>query len=176
MMETDCRKLQRALAYRHIIVDTNVLIEGLGVEKQESAFEHLFSFLEKHHCTPVLFPLVKFEFFRNFYQEATQRRAEEFLRYFHFVDIPEHFMEGVSLEDATALARLYAARGMHGIGLVDCVLGAMLRQRKKDLLLLTRNHKDFPMTFFERVGTWAIGRERDLIALGFYRAKNGAPC
>ena len=70
---------------------------------------------------------------------------------------------------ALQISHIYQRHKRKSPGLVDCVLTALLQQYPNDLLLVTRNHCDFPVLLLDRVFVTSIDVGGDVLAIAFYR-------
>ncbi len=162
-------ELKKKLSHKHLVVDTNLLLEA---EKSPEYFSELFSFILEAQCIPILTRFTEFEFMRNSFQKEVQQKQRAFLDAFGFMLYPLAIQPDALFEEAVKIANHYQARKFKDTSLVDCCLGALLRLKRSDLLLITRNHKDFPETLFERHFVWNVGFERDVLAFGIYQARD----
>ena len=160
-------ELKSLLSHRHVLVDSNFLLEA---NKSPEDFKEIFDIFISADCIPMLTRFTEFEFLRCSYQQEVIVRQREFLKAWGFLTHPLAMQPDRLSEEALEIANYYQARGIKTPSLTDCFLAALLRQ-KKDLFLITRNHKDFPLELFHRLYVWNVDRERDVLAFGLYQAR-----
>lgn len=151
-------KLQR----KHLLLDTNFLLEAA---KSPDIFFSIFQEFGDLRCQPITFPLIDFEFLRTAFQEDLRLEKQKLLQSLHCISLP---IRPDIFNVALAFGHYYAAH-RESPSLTDCFIAAMLKQHANDLILVTRNHKDFPAPLFVREGTFVIERPKDVLAFGLYR-------
>ncbi|MBU3942751.1 hypothetical protein KKA24_02080, partial [Patescibacteria group bacterium] len=75
------------------------------------------------------------------------------------------------LKEALKLAKVYSHQGIQKgkISLVDCCIGALLKQYGKKLFLATLNHSDFPISLFDREYILPVDAGNNVLPVAFYR-------
>lgn len=157
-------ELKRLLSRKHILLDTNVIIDAY---QSPIAFQELFQHFEQAPCALTISWQVRFELFRKAYDQNYRDRLQEFIDSLGIFILPSG-MEKDFYPDALAIANVYAKKSIKAPSFVDCMIAAHIKRHASDLFLLTRNHSDFPLFLFDRKATWAIDNDKDVIALGLY--------
>jgi len=158
-------KFRKLIQDQYIVLDTNILIKALG---NLEPFKELFQFLRNSNCDRVNFELVNFEFTRNDFLPELKKIKEEFISKINFTNLP---YTPDLLKQAIKIARVYSHQGIQKgqISLVDCCIGALLKQYNKKLFLATLNHSDFPTALFDREYIWPIDAKNNIFTVAFYR-------
>lgn len=158
-------ELGKILNNKFVVFDTNILIEST---LHMDAFKDLLSFLDNNNCNTVHFELTKFEFTRNAYKEKERQEKENFFDKLNSSPMP--FSDQI-MKDALEISRIYAHQKVQKgqISLVDCCIAAYLKQYEDKLFLLTANHKDFPISLFDRISIYPIDKGNDVLAPAFYK-------
>lgn len=156
-------ELTQRIKGKHILLDTGVIIRAFEFFQK---FEDFFRLLGSTNCIPVYFPLIEFEFIRGAHILEHRQKREEFLKSVSGVNMP--FRTEQIMSDAIRIANCYAARKINNPSVVDCCIAAYIKQFSANLLLVTLNHKDFPLFLFDRIFIYPIDTETDIFPLAFY--------
>lgn len=172
-MKEDLRFLARA----NIILDANVLIDGIKFFDESSNF---FEAVQVNNCCPLIDSVVEFEFFRG------ARNAKEeslFLAFIAKVFGVEPFRLPIPDRDTFKLAQTIAKIAFRSenkpLDFADCLIAAncvrYARPGAEKVYLATQNHADFPPAIFDRkhvvlvplpdgriktIGIYAVNEER----------------
>lgn len=161
------KKEKQMIERKHILFDTNIFIKAF---ENFDVFIGLFDYLRKQNCKIVHFPLVEFEFTRNTFLPEHIKARELFIKKIASLSLPMH---PTLIDDAMTIARAYAHKriGKGQIHLVDCCIAAYLMHYKSTLLLLTLNHKDFPVILFDRLSVFPLDdkKSNEVFAPAFYK-------
>ncbi len=163
MMQID--DFQRAIAYKHTILDSNILIKAFH---NKECFNPLFNLLKESNCSIATSDLVAFEFTRNAYEPENIGQKQKFLSDINALTLS---IRSDLLGEALKIAKMYAHQGIKDgkISLVDCCLGALLKQYGEKLFLATINHSDFPTCLFDVEYIFPIDTGKDVFLVIFYR-------
>ncbi len=158
-----------------ILLDTNILIDAIKYQEQ---FGALFSDIRKNNCSPVVEPVIEFEFYRG------ARNNKELCLFKEFIE-ETHGKEPDRLnrpnEDTFKLAQLISAIAYRtdnkALNLADCIIAAQIAKYVGNnlgrLFLATQNHSDFPPAIFDRVYTKLIELpDGKLKTIGIYAIDN----
>jgi predicted nucleic acid-binding protein len=163
----EINEFKKIITGQFVIIDTNILIEAFP---KDDYFQDFFEFLKDCNCSIVNSELVNFEFMRSGYlpEMVGPREKEKFLKKINAGDLPPKIH---LLEEALEIARVYSHQGIRKgqISLVDCCIGALLRQYGKKLFLATMNHSDFPICLFDREYIFPIDAGNNVLSVAFYR-------
>lgn len=162
-------EVKNKLRNQHVLLDSNVLIEA---KNAPDAFEEIIKIFLEAGCKPVTVPFVEFEVFRNSFQLELRKAQEEYLALWNRLKLPLGDQQKL-LDDALAIAQYYKSRSLGSPQLSDCFIAAFAKRHARDLVVMTRNHKDFPPPLFQREIIWTASMPRDLLAFGFYRFNSG---
>lgn len=149
----------------HIFLDTNVFIDAF---KNPESFHEIFVFLKKKDNVIFTINSVAIEFLRG------SRSVEEFQEKKEFmlsIMNSEIFTLTKQSEDlALELTLVYQSPGS-STAVTDFYLASMLGQFKhlKSTYLMTKNHKDFPTSIYDRCVLINIENTHDIQTFGFYR-------
>ena len=142
--------LRRELKRKHLLLDTNVLIDS--VRYLDAYSTQLFSELFAAEVTPLIDQTVKLEFLRGAQDAQEYKRYSEFLGVLLGTQRMELPVTKEILELATQIARVYGLNKLKDVKLGDCIIAAQIAQYASGIgqvYLLTRNHKDFPAILFD---------------------------
>jgi predicted nucleic acid-binding protein len=151
-----------------VVLDTNVLIKAF---ENTTCFKGFFELLKDCDCDIVDFDLINFEFTRNDFKPEIIDLKEDFLKKINAFKLQQN---GGILKEALEIAKVYSHQGIQKgqISLVDCCLGALLKQYGEKLFLATSNHSDFPLCLFDREYILPIDAGNEVISIAFYRFNN----
>jgi predicted nucleic acid-binding protein len=158
-------KLRTELEYKFILFDTNILIEA---SKHFESFEVLLIMLRESKCKVCYFPLIEFEFTRDAYLPTLNEERERFSRKIDGINLPIHPQV---FTDALEIAKVYAHQKISPkqISLVDCFIAAYMKKYSDKLFLITKDHKDFPLSIFNRLHIFAFNAGDDVLAPAIYQ-------
>jgi hypothetical protein len=116
-----------------VVLDTNVLIKAF---ENTTCFKGFFELLKDCDCDIVDFDLINFEFTRNDFKPEIIDLKEDFLKKINAFKLQQN---GGILKEALEIAKVYSHQGIQKgqISLVDCCLGALLKQYGEKLFLAT---------------------------------------
>lgn len=157
-------KLKRKTA----IIDTCVLGK-MRHNVKHPKIKALVQELQNASCTISINDFIKIEFLRDSNHQREAKTKKEFLEELcEYVSLP---IQKQVFEDAVILSSIYAARKCHGVDFVDLITSALLKSftHENGLVLMTANHKDFPLIVHDRIDVLALDLEKEVIAIGFYR-------
>jgi len=159
---------QKAITDKHIILDSNILIKAF---QNKECFKEFFIFLKKSNCSIANSELVNFEFTRNDYEPDHINQKQQFLSNINALMLT---IKSDLLEEALKIAKIYSHQGVRDgkISLVDCCLGALLKQYGEKLFLATINHSDFPTCLFDLEYIFPVDTNKDVFLVAFYRFNN----
>lgn len=158
-------ELRERLENKFILFDTNILIEA---SKHFDSFEALLILLRESKCDVCYIPLIEFEFTRDAVTTELHVERERFLEKIKGVKLPMH---SELFDDALAIARVYAHMRIppKQISLVDCCIAAYMKKYEKNLFLVTKNHRDFPIEVFNRIFIYPIEVGSDVSTAAIYQ-------
>lgn len=155
---------------QYILLDTCILAEIYKYSKTKyfRLFEDLGIFLRNANCKAVINEFVRFEFFRGCKTLEHIRQKRYFLQVWSAVTLP---VNNQILIDAITIANIYAHKNIHAtqVSLVDCHISSYLKNYQNNLVLLTLNHKDFPLLLHDRIGIYLIDTDIEILTFGFYK-------
>ncbi len=133
---------------KHILLDTCFFCDCLlSVERNEEEFIELVKkFKERNNILVTIYP-VALEFFRGSDLLSDFRKKKKF--YDNLIDTTLHIDQNI-LNEAYTLTMLYRNKSKD-VSPTDLMLGATLKKYSHaGILLLTRDHSDFPVKIFDR--------------------------
>ena len=143
-----------------LLVDTNFFIDSFSTPEN---FVKFISTLKQNGVEIVSTPFTKYEFLKSRTIDVVRRKEKFF-----------HELVGTILEfdintekQMIELIEEYK-QYMEVVSVADLILGCLLKRYKRNLYLLTRDHKDFPTTIFERRHVFNIDGIRDIKTYGVY--------
>lgn len=161
------------LSHSHIIIDTNFLIDAsISMVRvgEESPYREMIQELKSKNCVFVTFFPVELEFYKGSDLLRDRYRKEDFFR--DTVDVLLPVDESL-LSEARTMTMVYRSAGSR-LSITDYVLAAGLMKYGKgssNVLLLTKDHGDFPLSIFDRFSVIPLQHETagvDLYALFTY--------
>ena len=159
------KEFKEVIKNQFVLLDANILIKAF---ENTSYFKGFLEFLVNSNCDIVDFDFVNFEFTRNDYKPEIIKLKEEFLNKMNAINF-SHSPD--LLKKALSIAKVYSHQGIQKgqISLVDCFIGALLKQYGKKLFLATLNHPDFPIALFDREYIFPIDSGNNVLPVAFYR-------
>lgn len=157
--------LKKKLTGKHLLFDTNVLLEA---SKKLEAFSDFLDLIEELNCKPVYNSFIRFELLNRIYQPELRKQMAQFLKELDLFCLPLTPLDS-HVELALRIAGEHAARGMAGIGIVDSTSIALLQKHPQDLVLVTRNIKDFTPKLLNRFFSLPIDIGSDVLTFSFYQ-------
>lgn len=158
------QRLRPNIQLKHLLVDTNFLID---VYKNPTVFEEILSFfLEEKIVLATIFPVVA-EFLRGISILKDYRKKKEYLDSIIQITLPI----GPKIQEDILRGIIPAYREKGGLlSITDFLLaGVLMYYKNSPLILLTRNHRDFPTTIFDRIDVLPVEYEYEIQTFGFYR-------
>lgn len=164
-MSADFQLQLKSISYCHILLDTNVFIDAYD---KPTSFSNIFDLLKQNNNVLFTINSVLLEFLKG------SRSVEEFNKKKQFiVSIIDNdiFTLTKNVEDLALKLSLALLSSGGNTAPTDLYLGAMLNNFKASgkVLVMSKNHKDFPTTIFERVALINIENEKDIQIFAFYR-------
>ncbi len=162
-------ELMQKLKLKTLLLDTCVLGK-IRHNVKHPKIQDLLQDFDTTNCPLYLSDFIRIEFLRdsNSYKEAYSRKQvlEELCEDLSFPIKDSVFKEAVTL------SCIYARKKIERIDFVDLITSALLKNFTSEtngLVLVTTNHKDFPLAVHDRIGVVALDVEKEVISLGFYR-------
>lgn len=158
------------LERKHVLLDTCFLIKSKEYSDTEF-FDDLYALFANNLCTPVVNEFIRFEFLRG------SKYSDQFIAKSDFLEQLSPKGKSVTLpitadivSDSIPISNIYANKNIQNtqISLVDCYISSYLKKYSRDLILITLNHKDFPLVLHDRLGIYPIDTDKEIITLGFY--------
>lgn len=128
---------------KHLLLDTSVFIDTLSHEKE---FIDFFDKCKKNNTFLVTIDPVKIEFNRGAENQSRLKVKRQLINSIVDYCLPIH--ASVYDQHIPFLVEKYREGGKT-VSLTDFFLGSLLIQHQKDLCLLTKNPKDFPLSIFQ---------------------------
>lgn len=131
----------QSLKYKHLLLDTNVFIDGL---LHPNDFSDFFGTLKANEVTLVTIDLVKIEFLRGSQDADTYKKKDEV-----FSSVIDSILptDQNIVNNVYQLIKQYKISGKT-VAIADLFLGANLMKYSSRLYLLTRDTTDFPANIF----------------------------
>lgn len=128
---------------KHLLLDTSFFIDA---SFHQEAFFDFYNECRKNEVTLVTISPVALEFTKG--SKSKEVISNSLLLMEKFVDayLPVH--PSVFEKYSPFLVEEYQKKGA-GVSITDLLLGGMVYHHKKDLCLLTKNSKDFPLNVFD---------------------------
>lgn len=159
------RENLQAAKGKHVLIDTNIIIDAI---KDAKSFMPLFGELADIKAVPMLDEIVCFEFLRSATSNSEKKKMELFLKDI-FGDPAMLVPDKNIIEEATKIAMVYRRHQSPSVDLTDCFLAAQAERYKNNLLILTKNHKDYPSCIFDCLGVFAMcGDKNEIHTIGLY--------
>ena len=160
--------LTEQLKLKTALFDTNVLSTIKKYTKNLDV-RYFLSTLNKQKCSVCVNDLIRLEFLRdaNKHGELTERKK-------YLAALCAEVSLSISQQtysDAMLLSYIHVRHKNKGIEFVDLMTSALLKNysHNQGLVLVTANHKDFPLSVHDRIGSIVLDLGKDLATLGFYR-------
>lgn len=155
------------LSAKHLLLDTTVLINA----SKSDDFLALMSDLSSVGCGLVTIPSVVYEFTRNANTISGYNERQEFIKTLNITVLPR--VEEMVEKDPVfriAYARAFSAKGDRGPSYTDALLCSVAyKYRANGILVMTANHKDIPLSMFDRVELITIDIGGDLRTEAIYK-------
>lgn len=155
------------LSGKHVLLDTTVLINA----SKSDEFLALLSDLSSSGCGLVTIPSVVYEFTRNANSITGYNERQEFIKTLNITVLPR-VEEMVEKEPVfrIAYAKAFSAKGDRGPSYTDALLCSVAyKYRANGMLVMTANHKDIPLSMFDRVELITIDISGDLRTEAIYK-------
>jgi predicted nucleic acid-binding protein len=155
------------LSGKHILLDTTVLINA----SKSDEFLALLSELSSAGCGLVTIAPVVYEFTRNANSITGYNERQEFIKTLNIAVLPR-VEEMVEKEPVfrIAYAAAFSAKGDRGPSYTDALLCSVAyKYRANGMLIMTANHKDIPLSMFDRTELISIDISGDLRTEAIYR-------
>lgn len=162
-------ELKKKLENKHILLDTCVLGNILKAIKSGSeAYNDLLSLFESESVVPVINQIINLEFLRDSKDMTQLRDKREFIGQICETSL---LIDESILKHAVGLSNVYTTqtKSKH-VDLGDLLNTGCLIKYNSNLVLMTENHKDFPLKVHDRIGhlTIDMGHEQ-LYTYSFYQ-------
>lgn len=147
-----------------VLLDTSFFIDAL-IHPQK--FGEFFNHLKSHEIILVTLLSVKAEFLKGTINEAKYETKEKMIDGFVDSYLPE---DEKNYENVFELTKRYKEAGK-GLSITDLLLGSALLKYPKQLLLMTKNTTEFPLSIFDLKTHLLLSHNKGLQSYGFYSAK-----
>ncbi|MEK7524609.1 MAG: hypothetical protein AAB588_06310 [Patescibacteria group bacterium] len=159
--------LKGALKLKAVLLDTCVLGTIRNNIKNPDVQDFL-KLLDELKCTLTINDLIKAEFFRDANSHTELLERNNFIKALcQQFSLP--FDQSI-YRSAMILSYIYVRHKHKGVELIDLMTSALLEKyaNNQRLILVTTNHKDYPLTVHDRIGAVVLDLGKDLSTLGFY--------
>jgi hypothetical protein len=157
--------LKNGLRLKTLLIDTCTL-NTVRLHTKNEGVQTFLQTLNTLQCTPAIHDLIKAEYFRDANKKIELDGRKNFVE-----KLCQNFslpIPGQVFKDATVLSYMYVRNQHKGIALVDLINSVLLKKFNANLVLVTENHKDYPITVHDRIGTIVLDLGKTLATLGFY--------
>lgn len=161
-------ELKEKLKLKTALFDTCILsIIRKNPEKPD--VQGFLNMLNEVNFNPAINDLIKLEFLRDANHRDEYLERKEFLQEL-CEDLSLPIGDNIYL-DAMLLSYIYVRHQNKGVDFVDLMNAALLKNYsgKHGLVLVTENHKDYPLSIHDRIGTVVLDLGKKLSVIGFYR-------
>jgi len=149
LIKTEFEQLLSALRQKHILIDTNFLID---VNRNKNIFSNLIESLKNNNCTLVTINGVYHEFIKG------RKSLEDYITMFDYyqkiIDYELPFDPSVK-ENADTLIKVLLKRSSQ-ISYTDILLLATLMKYHQNMYLLSKDKSDIPLFLFPVIATIPI--------------------
>lgn len=152
-------KIPTHLAGKTFLVDTNFFIDSFS---DRVLFRDFIVSLKNAEIVLVSISFVCLEFVRSKTIDVVKRKNDHYSEIVEFELPYDKKLEVLAME----MIKEYK-QYMEGLPLTDLIIAAYLKRYSK-LYLLTRDHRDFPTTVFDRLHIFPIQSIRDVKTYGVY--------
>jgi len=149
------------LKNKHILLDTNILIDSLI---KPSVFESFFQELRDNNVTITSIHPVAVEFLQGAANKERLEEKQEILNQIIEAYLP---LTKDIIDNVYKLIELYGADGK-GMEMTDFLLGGTLMQYPNKLFLFTKNTSDFPMNIFNFISVINFPNHKSIQTYGIY--------
>jgi len=153
---------------KHLILDTNILINASKYWGQYSDFFNLLNSLE---VKLVIDDSIKFEFLRGASTKENLVQNEEFLLGLDKADLA---VNKEIFETAREISNIYVRNIRNSnqkISFADCLIAGQMKkynEQREQLFFATENNTDFPLLLFDRIHIHTIDLESRISNVGIY--------
>lgn len=155
------------LSNKYLLLDTTVLINALKSDE----FLGLLSELSESNCSLVTIPSVTYEFSRNTNTIEGYNKRQEFIKVLNVTVLKR--MEETFEQDQVfkiAYAKAFTSKNDKGPSYTDALLCSVAyKYRSHGMLIMTANHKDMPLSMFDRTELITIDVGGELRNEAIYR-------
>lgn len=162
-------ELDQYLRLKHVLLDTCFIAKAYQYSDTEY-FDNLFNIFKEYACVPITNEYIRFEFLRGCRTRDQIESKKSFIEQLSGASLPN---TPDILEEAASISNVYSNKGVptDGIGPIDCYLSSFLKKYNRDLVLVTLNHKDFPLLLHKRFHIHSIDTDKEILTIGFYSFK-----
>jgi len=153
------------LKNKHLLLDTSVFIDAFNHFEE---FARFFNECKRGNVTIVTVSPVIAEFTKGV--ENTKKLSEKLSFVDSIIDIKLPISPDIINKYIPNLVSQYKAKGK-SVSYVDFILAGLVDKYERDLVLLTKNPVDFPLSVFNLYSYFVIKMDRALQVYGIYQAK-----
>lgn len=160
-------QLRQVLERKAVLFDTDFLSD---VVKNQEQFQEFLYLIADAHATPMITELVRGEFLGGVHDETLRDARDKFLKELkvdplHLNPLDKHVDDAVDV-----INDLCRHKERDRLGLIDAIHIALLKKYKTNLVLVTRNLRDFPTSILRRDTVFAVdlGGRQEVYAYGLY--------
>lgn len=157
--------LLASLKNKHLLLDTSVFIDAF---LHPVEFTDFFNECKQHDVFLTTVKPVIVEFTKGVKDNRSLKERLEFVESIIDLQLPVHPKVNEVL--IPQLVKSYGQIG-RGLSYVNFILGGLINKHKRDLLLMSKNPADFPLSIFDLNNHLIIKMNRALQIYGIYQAQ-----
>lgn len=150
---------------KHILLDTNLFRDSAA---KPTIFNDFFNKLKSAGVTLTTIDFVKIEMLKGFSNEDKYKATEKLI-----MDITDDITIPIQSQTFSTVYELVREYGIEGtaLSITDLFLGALLKQYKSNIFLISRDTTDFIQRIFKLVDIINVPHSKGIFTYGVYQYK-----
>ena len=165
-------QIKKRIERKHLILDTNILIDSYKYDKE---FVDFYNLLKSLNVELVIDSSIKFEFLRSATTKEELNKKIDFLSKIIEAELP---IAKENFEAAREISNIYVRNiknSKQKISFADCLIAGQLKKFNESgerLFFATANNTDFPLLIFDRIHIYTIDLGNRILNIGIHVFNN----